>query len=56
MLCGLRLVWRKFSSEIFIDLPISFQYDFFSLLFYPGPSAKHKILRVHTILQTKLPR
>ncbi len=27
MLCGLRLVWRKFCSEILIDLPIRYQYE-----------------------------
>ena len=27
MLCGLRLVWREFCSEIFIDLSIRYQYQ-----------------------------
>jgi hypothetical protein len=27
MICGLRLVWREFCSEIFIDLSIRYQYQ-----------------------------
>ena len=27
MLCGLRLVWHEFFSEIFLDLSIRYQYD-----------------------------
>ena len=27
MLCGLRLVWRKFCSEILFDLSIRYQYQ-----------------------------